>query len=232
LAVDSARWWKFVLRFYVIQLLVLISLIAILAVLATPTLTDALNKREMTRTMNNARALYLAGFHMATDGAAKSDANSAWPGDYPATSLADYCTKLVQYDYLKVAGLQKILNAPGAICTVTSAAGPPVTGTLTGKSALTVYKVKGIDPSNTIFSVSSNYVYDTALSPTAARFGDNGFVVVRKSGDAGVYRKNQATPAGYDNNAARFQSELGKLSGAAEGIVAARDGATALTGPE
>jgi len=218
--------------FTIVHLLVVIFLIGLAVLLALPALRDGLNKREMTRTMNNARQLYLAGFHMATDGVAKSDANFAWPGDYPASSLADYCTKLVQNDYLRVADLQTILSAPGAICTVTSSAGSPVTVTLTGKSALKIYKVKGVDSSSAIFAASSNYVYDTPLSSTAEPFRDAGFVVIRKSGDYGVYRKKQATPAGYDNNPAKFQSELGKLPGAIDGTVVPGDGATVLAGPE
>ena len=220
------------LAFTLIQLLVVISLIAIVALLSLPALTDALNKREMTRTMNNARQLYLAGFHMATDGIAKSDANSAWPGDYAATNLSEYCSKLVQYDYLKVAELQQILSAPGSICTVTASVGPPVMMTLTGKSALKVYKVKRTDSSETIFASSSNYVYNTPLGPAVEPFRDNGFIVVRKSGDGGVYRKDRATPAGYGNDPVRFQSELGKLPGAINGTVAPGDGATVLAGPQ
>jgi prepilin-type N-terminal cleavage/methylation domain-containing protein len=216
-----------------IELLVVISIIVVLLLLAMPALTDALNKREMDRMMINMRALYLASLHMATDGAAKSDANAAWPGDYDANTLADYCTKLVQNGYLKAADLQKFLSAPGAICTVTTAGGGPGTVSLAGKSALKIYKVKRADTSNTIFAASSNYIYDTDLSPTTVPFGDRGFVVIRKSGDAGVYKKNQATPAGYENNAARFQSDLGigKLPGAEDGIVVPGDGATVLAGP-
>jgi type II secretory pathway pseudopilin PulG len=218
--------------FTLLHLVILICLVAVLALLAMPALTDALNNREMTRTMNNARALYLAGFRMATEGAAKADASRAWPGDYDATSLADYCTKLVQHDYLKAGDLQKFLSAPGAICNVTVNASPPKTVTLTGKSALKVYKVTSTDSSNAIFSASANYIYDTPLSPTAVPFGDKGFVVVRKSGDAGVYRKNQATPAGYNNDTAKFQSELGRLPGAADSAVGPGDGVTVLIGPQ
>ena len=98
-------------------------------------------------------------------------------------------------------------------------------------SALKIYKVKGADPSNTIFAASSNYVYDTELNSHAVPFGDAGFVVVRKSGDAGVYKKKQATPAGYDNNAERFQAEIGALPGAVKGGVAPGDAATVLAGP-
>ena len=59
--------------FTLIELLVVISIIAILALLAGPALTQALTKGQMTGTMNNARQLYLAGFQMATDGAANSN---------------------------------------------------------------------------------------------------------------------------------------------------------------
>jgi hypothetical protein len=145
-------------------------------------------------------------------------------------SLAEYSSKLVEKDYLKPADLQRMLSAPGAACTIT-ASGSPVTTTLTGKSALKIYKVKRSDPSNTIFAASSNYVYDTELNANGGPFDNAGFVVVRKSGDAGVYKKGQATAAGYDNNAARFQTEIGALPGAIKGAVAPGDGATVLAGP-
>jgi type II secretory pathway pseudopilin PulG len=212
------------------ELVVVIVIIAVILFLAWPAFTNALTKRDLTRTMNNGRELYLAAFQMATDGAAKSDASLAWPGDYPANSLAEYCSRLVEKDYLKPADLQRMLSAPGAACTIT-ASGSLATATLTGKSALKIYRVKGVDPSNTIFVASSNYIYDTELNSNVVPFGDAGFVVVRKSGDAGVYKKNQATTAGYDNNPERFQAEIGALPGAVKGEVAPGDGATVLTGP-
>lgn len=202
----------------------------VIVVLAWPVFKNALAKRDLTRTMNNGRELYLAAFRMATDGAAKSDANLAWPGDYPVNSLSEYAGKLVEKDYLKPADLQRMLSAPSAACTVT-ATGSPVTITLNGKSALKIFKVKRSDPSNTIFAASSNYIYDTELNGNVEPFGDAGFVVVRKSGDAGVYKKEQATAAGYDNNAARFQTDIGALPGATKGEVAPGDGATVLASP-
>lgn len=218
--------------FTLIELLVVISIIAILAALAVPALTNALNKGQMTGTMNNARQMYLAGFQMATDGAANSDSNYSWPGDDAnMASLGDYCTKLVQNDYLKAGDLQKILNAPGANCTVTSSAGNPPTVTLAGNSALKVYKVKEIDASNTVFAVSANYSYNTALTSTGVPYGDKGFVVMRKGGDAAVFRKNQATAAGFGNDGRKFQSTIGRLSGDTEGTAANGDGNTALTNP-
>jgi hypothetical protein len=72
-------------------------------------------------------------------------------------------------------------------------------------------------------------VYDTALNPASVPFGDAGFIVIRKSGDVGVYKKNQATTAGYDNDAERFQLDIGALPGAAKGKVEPGDGEQALT---
>lgn len=206
--------------------------VAVILVLAWPAFTNALAKRDLTRTMNNGRDLYLAAFRMATDGAAKSDANLAWPGDYPVNSLAEYAGKLVEKDYVKPADLQRMLSAPGAACSVTTSGSPPAT-TLTGASAFKIYKVKNTDPSTTIFAASSNYIYATPLSPDAKPFGEAGIVVVHKSGDAGLFGKNQATPAGFENSATKFQSAvgIGKLPGAADGAVNPGDGATALAGP-
>lgn len=214
------------------ELIAVIAIVVVIALLARPAITNAFHKRALTRTMNNARELYLAGFHMATDGAAKSDANLTWPGDYAATSLADYCGKLVQNDYLKATDIQRILTAPGSACTVTTTAGPPASLTLTGKSALKVYKVKSGDPSIAIFSVSANYIYNTPLNPTSVPFGDKGFVVIRKRGDAGVYGRNQATVSDWKDDAAEFQSKIGTLAGAGEGTPISGDGTAALAGPQ
>ncbi len=135
--------------FTLIEMLVVISIIAIIAAFAVPTLTQALSKGQMTGTMNNVRQLFLAGQQMALDGATNSDSNYAWPGDYtPAiTSLADYCGKLVSNGYLNQGDLQKLLNAPGASCTVTATtdANGVATVTLAGKSGLKVYKIKEVD---------------------------------------------------------------------------------------
>jgi prepilin-type N-terminal cleavage/methylation domain-containing protein len=213
--------------FTLIELLVVISIIAILALLAGPALTQALSKGQMTGTMNNARQLYLAGFQMAADGAANSNPAYSWPGDDPAlTSLEAYCNKLVQNDYLKAGDMQKILNAPGATCNVTTIPGPPASVTLAGRSALKVYKVKEVDSSNTIFSVSSNYAYNAPLDPTRVPYGDKGIVVIRKGGDAGVYRKNEATQSGWNNDFNKFAAAIGRLPGDSTD-----DAATALTNP-
>jgi type II secretory pathway pseudopilin PulG len=214
------------------ELIAAIAILAVIALLAKPAITNAFHKRDMTRTMNNARELYLAGFHMATDGHAKSDANLAWPGDSAAASLADYCGRLVQGDYLKSADLHRILSAPGATCTVNSTGGSTTPLTLTGKSALKVYKVKNDDPSVAIFSASANYIYNTPLNPNSIPFGDKGFVVIRKRGDAGVYGRNQATVSDWKDDAGEFQSKIGTLAGAAQGKVGSGDGAMALTGPQ
>ena len=214
-----------------VELVVILAIVAVILLLAWPAVSNALVKRDLTRTMNNGRELYLAGFRMATDGAAKFDANRAWPGDYPATSLAEYCNKLVQSGYLKPADIQRLLSAPGATCNA-AMSGPPATLLLTGKSAFKLYKVKASDPSNTIFAVSSNYVYDTPLNPDSVPFGDAGFIVIRKSGDVGVYKKTQATTAGYDNNPEAFQLAIGALPGAAKGKVEPGDSGTTLSVPQ
>jgi prepilin-type N-terminal cleavage/methylation domain-containing protein len=222
---------KFSAAFTLIELLVVISIIAILAALAVPALTQALTRGQMTGTMNNARQLYLAGFQMATDGTTNSNPNFSWPGDDTTiTTLEAYCNKLVQNDYLKPGDLQKILNAPGANCTVTSTAGSggsPTTVSLSPcTSGLKVYKVKETDGSNTLFSASANFVYNAALRPEAAPFGDKGFVVVRRGGDASVYRKNEATRAGWGNDENKYKQAIGALPGGATD-----DASAALTNP-
>ena len=206
------------------------TIVAVALILAWPTIHSALVKRDLTRTTYNGRELYLVAFRMATDGATKFDSNRAWPGNYQLTSLAEYCDKFVQNGYLKPADVARLLSAPEATCTATMS-GPPATLMLSGKSALKIYKVKASDPSNTIFAASANYVYATPLDPRTDPFGDAGFVAIRKSGDAGVYKKGQATPDGFDKNVSRFQIEIGALPGAEKGTVTAGDASRALTNP-
>jgi hypothetical protein len=210
-------------------------ILAVGAVLAWPTIRYGTIKREMTRVENNARALYLAAFQMATDGAAKGDPDSGWPGDYPSIDLATYCAKLIGKGYLKPADLEEMLSGGGMRCNVHVTGDPknPVV-TLSGTSALKIYKVKSTDPSTTIFAASSNYVYGTSLNPATQPFGDVGFVVVRKSGDTGVYKNMQATMAGFENDPAKFRSEIGigALAGSPEGSVIPGDGVMALDGPQ
>jgi len=208
--------------FTLIELLVVIAIISVLAAFAVPALTQALVKGQMTGTMNNARQMYLAGFQMATDGATNADPNYAWPGEFnPAiTNLSDYCAKLVTNGYLKIGALGKMLSAPSATCTVTGSvdANGAATITFTGTPAVKVYKIKDSDASNTIFAVTNNYTYNTALNATSTPYGDKGFVVMRKGGDASVLRKNQATAAlATSGDATRFQGLVGKLTGDNDG---------------
>jgi prepilin-type N-terminal cleavage/methylation domain-containing protein len=219
--------------FTLIELLVVIAIIATIAAFAVPALTSALTKGQMTGTVNNARQLYLAGYQMALDGASNSDANLAWPGDYASgvTTLKDYVEKLVQNDYLKASDLAKILSAPGATCTATSSGtGSSTTVTLSGTSGLKVYPVTASDASNVIFTVTSNYTYDTDFTTTTSvPYGDKGFVVVRKGGDAAVLRRNNAKAA--TGQEASFESLVGKKPGEAQGTVTPGDPTNMLKQP-
>ena len=214
--------------FTLIELLVVIAIIAILAAFAVPALTKALAKGQMTGTTNNARQLYLAQFQMANDGASSGDPSLAWPGDLTAVpaTLAAYCDNLVTKGYLKAGDLSKLLNAPGASCTITP--GTPIT--LAGTSALKVWPIKDADPANTIFATSNNYVYDTAILGTAVPYGTKGFVVMRKGGDGSVFTEGQATAATWPNPTA-FQGTVGYKPGNADGIPTAGDPTGVLTQP-
>lgn len=221
--------------FTLIEMLVVISIIAVLAAFAVPAVLQGLTKGQMVGTMSNARQMYLAGQQMALDGTTNSDSNLAWPGDYASgiTTLKDYCEKLVQNDYLKSADLPKLLSAPGTSCTATSAtSGGVTTITLGGTSGLKVYPVKDADASNTIFAVTSNYTYNTAFGATPPNpYGDKGFVVVRKGGDASVLRKNNAASGSGAAAIAAFETTVGKKPGEAQGTVTAGDPTGVLKQP-
>jgi prepilin-type N-terminal cleavage/methylation domain-containing protein len=204
--------------FTLIELLVVIAIIAILAALAVPALTSALAKAQMNSTMNNARQLYLAQFQMANDGASTIDASLNWPGDYtaPPANLQAYVTILITKGYLKIGDLNKLLSAPGASCTAALSGGPPPVPTLTGNSALKVYKVTDADPAIAIFAESSNYTYDSPLTTTGKPYGNKGFIIMRKGGDGAVFKEPQAVEGGWPT-AAQFQAAIGLKHGDPEG---------------
>jgi prepilin-type N-terminal cleavage/methylation domain-containing protein len=220
--------------FTLIEMLVVISIIAVLAAFAVPALTSALTKGQMTGTLNNGRQLYLAAQQMALDGAANSDPNLVWPGDDPAiATVTDYCNRLFSNDYLKPGDLQKLLNAPGTNATVTvNAAVPPAGPTVSlggANPAFKWFKVKDSDSANVIFLETANYTYNTPLAVGVAPFGDKGFLVQRRGGDASILRKNNATmPAGQP---AIFQGTVGKKVNDADGTVGAEAGGDRLTWP-
>jgi prepilin-type N-terminal cleavage/methylation domain-containing protein len=219
--------------FTLIEMLVVISIIAVLAAFAVPALTSALTKGQMTGTLNNGRQLYLAAQQMALDGAANSDPTLVWPGDDPAniTTVTQYCNRLVANDYLKPGDLQKLLNAPGTNATVTvSNPGPPPVVTLGGTiPAFKFFTVQDSNSANVVFLETNNYTYNTTLNNvTTAPFGDKGFIVQRRGGDASILRKNNAVAGA---NGAIFQGTVGKQKTDTDGTVTAENPANLLTWP-
>jgi len=211
--------------FTLIEMLVVISIIAVLAAFAVPALTSALTRGQMTGTMNNMRQLYLAGQQMALDGAANSDPTLTWPGDNPAiVRVQDYMSALVANDYLKPGDVQKLINGPGTNAAVTAVGGPPPTGvTIAGTTpAMKIVRITEAASANVVFMQSNNYTYDTTLAGvTTNPFGDKGFIVQRKGGDASILRKNNAVAAAGTDSI--FQSTVGKKLGDADGAVSAGD---------
>ena len=217
--------------FTLIEMLVVISIIAVLAAFAVPALTSALTKGQMTGTLNNGRQLYLAAQQMALDGAANSDPTLVWPGDDATiTTVTQYANRLIANDYLKPGDLQKLLNAPGTNATVTvTAPGPPPVITLGGAiPAFKFFRVTDAASANVVFLETANYTYNAALPAGTAPFGDKGFIVQRRGGDASILRKNNAVAGA---NGAIFQGTVGKQITDTDGTVTAEAPANLLTWP-
>jgi prepilin-type N-terminal cleavage/methylation domain-containing protein len=217
--------------FTLIELLVVIAIIAILAALAVPALTSALNKAQMTGTMNNAHQLYIAQFQMSNDATATGATNMGWPGDmitsgvFVAGNYQDYLNVLLRNGYLKAGDVTKLMNSPGGNFnpTIDYTASPPViSGMGTGDAGLKVYAVSDADSINCIFAASHNYVYNAALVPpdqttgAGIPYGQKGFIVVKKGGDAAVFRAGQALNSNWPNDQT-FQTQVGMLPGDQEG---------------
>jgi len=178
--------------FTLIELLVVIAIIAILAALAVPQITSALLRGQMVQTVNNGRQIYLATFNMANDYAVNQDPKLGWPGDLakstdePINSLSQFVDRMEKYDYIKKADIGKIFAAPG----VRAYTGQ---GQFTAEnSAFKIYKVREADVSNVLFCATKNYTFSKGLDVTEVPYGDKGFCVVRKGGDATPYYNKQA----------------------------------------
>jgi prepilin-type N-terminal cleavage/methylation domain-containing protein len=218
--------------FTLIELLVVIAIIALLAALAVPALTSALNKAQMSGTMNNLRQIYLAQFQMSNDGSATGDGNLAWPGELPAAdraSLQAYLNALLRNSYLKGGDIPKLLTAPGANPTVNVTYGAPDTVALAGTNpaSITVFGCLDGDPSHTVYATSHNYIFDTPIVTGSLPYGTKGFIVVHKGGDAAVFRPGQATTGGFGTPQA-FENTVGYKTGDPPGAPTAGDPAIVL----
>jgi len=145
----------------------------------------------MVQTVNNQKQIFLAALNMAGDGFDAANPKLGWPGDLatgdePVSSLSQYIRRLEELGYIKRADVGKMFAAPGIPAY-------PGTGDFTGaNSAFKIYKVRQADVANVIFSATRNYTFGRGLDPKAAPYGDKGFAIIRKGGDAIPYYNKQS----------------------------------------
>lgn len=172
------------LGFTLIELLVVISIIALLAALALPALQNALVRGQMTGSMNNLKQLHLATQSMALDATTTGDPTLGWPGD-TGGSWNNWATNLVP-SYMGTNDFAKMISAPGV------PVAPDVVPASAPRSAVAIYSVRENDGSSTVFATTRNYEWNTALESDSVPYGDKGFVVIRKGGDAAILLARQA----------------------------------------
>ncbi|MEQ1860677.1 MAG: type II secretion system protein [Chthoniobacteraceae bacterium] len=215
--------------FTLVELLVVIAIIAILASLAIPAMTGALTKGQLTQTLSNARQLHIATFNMATDFTTTGDPHFGWPGDLTErsgggtgdggadspriASVREFIMRLVDYDYMKLVDMPKILAAPGIEPWNVSQQ-----FNADKNCPFKIYKVKDNDGSANIFLATRNFTYAKGLEAEKAPYGEKGFVVFRKGGDGSVFTsKKQAisnlNALGLLPGRKDFQSDTTETSG-------------------
>jgi type II secretory pathway pseudopilin PulG len=170
---------------------VVISIIALLAALAIPAITGGLTRAQLTQALNNARQIYIAAQTMALDSVTDNDPNLGWPGTLLTSgssvqNVADYVSRLVNYDYLKEGDLK-----------VFACAGVPAAFRLQDfnggtNCAFKIYAVTEQDSGTAVLLATKNYTYNSALDATLTPFGEKGFVIFRKGGDGSILKRQQA----------------------------------------
>jgi len=193
--------------FTLIELLVVISIIAILASFAVPAVTGALAKGQMMQSVNNGRQIQQLTQINALDATTTGDATIiGWPGNISFTSWIGSLTNSISTN-----DVARLFSAAGVIASWT--------GTSIDKSAFKVYQVSEASGGDTVFLTTANWTAPgsggsgTALVKSDLPYGDKGFVVVRKGGDAQPYLSKQAT---------RADTFFGSTTNALTGIPAAQ----------
>jgi hypothetical protein len=163
----------------VVETLVILGVLAVVVGLMPVKMSFNVNDAQRTAALSQAKHIWLM--------AETAEKEIGWPGDIPNANVNSYLLQFIANGYVKETDL-KIFSSPGA---------PPIQKKEEISASTLTFRIGAISKTNddsTIFLISRNHPgTHNAVTLSETLNGSRAFIVVRKSGEAGIYNENQMT---------------------------------------
>lgn len=170
--------------FTLIELLVVIAIIGILAVALLPAVNNALVSARMEATKLQGRKFWDIALQANMQSTSTGDPTFGWPADCEKTTVQEFIKNLEENGLFKQEDV-KLLVAQGSKPLLSS-------DEMNAESiSWRIGYIGDAADNNTIFLLTKNHPGTPSKELTGIPFKDAGFLVIKKSGEAQKYTKNQ-----------------------------------------